>query len=142
MNTSSPFLSPPSFLHSPSSDLTRHTFEVTRPLLLHLYDHTLKVKVWNKKEKLSPQARFDRPKAFRIPATKKDAEEGRRAKFALVGQETERVSRTGRRKGRGRRRERERESGSFVSGISEEESDLELELSRGEEEREREGGSE
>ena len=86
---------------------------------------------------MSPQARFNRPKAFRLPVTTKDEDEGRRAKFALVGQETERVSRTGRRKERVRGRGRERESGSFVSGVSEEESDLELKASRGERDRER-----
>ena len=36
--------------------------------LIHaLFDHTLEVRVWNTKSKLSPRAKFDRPKAFRLP---------------------------------------------------------------------------
>ena len=40
---------------------------MTKPLLLDLYDHTLEVRVWNIKSKLSARARYDRPKAFRLP---------------------------------------------------------------------------
>lgn len=39
--------------------------------LLDLYDHTLKVRLWNSHEKLSARAKYDRPKAFRLPAPKK-----------------------------------------------------------------------
>ena len=46
----------------------RHTFKVSKSLLLELYDHTLEVRVWNSKSKLSARARYDRPKAFRLPA--------------------------------------------------------------------------
>ena len=46
----------------------RHTFKVNKALLLDLYDHTLEVRVWTGKNKLSARARYDRPKAFRLPA--------------------------------------------------------------------------
>ena len=36
--------------------------------LLHLHSHQLCVHVWNKQDKLSIRARFDRPKAFRLPS--------------------------------------------------------------------------
>ena len=36
--------------------------------LLSLYNHTVTVRLWNTSDKLSPKARFDRPKAFRLPA--------------------------------------------------------------------------
>lgn len=39
--------------------------------LLDLYDHTLKVRLWNNHNKLSARAKYDRPKAFRLPAPKK-----------------------------------------------------------------------
>ena len=41
---------------------------MNKPLLLGLYDHTLEVRIWNSKSKLSARARYDRPKAFRLPA--------------------------------------------------------------------------
>ncbi|XP_018095907.1 uncharacterized protein cfap92.L isoform X2 [Xenopus laevis] len=40
---------------------------VTKNLLLALLTHEIQVKVWDSKEKVSPKARFDRPKAFRVP---------------------------------------------------------------------------
>lgn len=45
----------------------RHKIQVDHELLHALFDHTLQVRVWNTKSKLSPRARFDRPKAFRLP---------------------------------------------------------------------------
>ena len=50
---------------------------MSKSLLLGLYDHTLEVRVWNSKSKLSARARYDRPKAFRLPAptAKKTADE-------------------------------------------------------------------
>lgn len=41
---------------------------MSKSLLLELYNHELEVKVWNTKTKLSARARYDRPKAFRLPA--------------------------------------------------------------------------
>ena len=41
---------------------------MSKPLLLDLYNHILEVRVWNSKTKLSARARYDRPKAFRLPA--------------------------------------------------------------------------
>ena len=35
--------------------------------LLEIYDHVLEIRVWNTKSKLSARAKYDRPKAFRIP---------------------------------------------------------------------------
>jgi hypothetical protein len=33
-----------------------------------MYNHTLELKIWDTKDRVSPRARFDRPKAFRLPA--------------------------------------------------------------------------
>ena len=41
---------------------------MNQSLLLDLYNHVLEVRVWNTKTKLSARARYDRPKAFRLPA--------------------------------------------------------------------------
>ncbi len=35
---------------------------------MDLHQHVLEVRIWNSKDKLSARARFDRPKAFRLPA--------------------------------------------------------------------------
>ena len=48
--------------------MLRHTIKVNKALLLDLYNHILEVRVWNTKTKLSARARYDRPKAFRLPA--------------------------------------------------------------------------
>ncbi|XP_031757222.1 uncharacterized protein KIAA1257 homolog [Xenopus tropicalis] len=40
---------------------------VTKNLLLALLTHEVQVQVWSSKEKVAPKARFDRPKAFRVP---------------------------------------------------------------------------
>lgn len=44
-----------------------HTATVTKDLLLELFSHTMEFKIWDTKDKVSPRARFDRPKAFRLP---------------------------------------------------------------------------
>ena len=43
---------------------------ITKDLLLRLYDHTLELKIWDSKDRVSPRARFDRPKAFRLPVSR------------------------------------------------------------------------
>ena len=43
---------------------------MTRESLLKLHSHTVEVKLWNSVDKLSARARYDRPKAFRLPAMK------------------------------------------------------------------------
>ena len=48
----------------------RHKIKVTRESLLNLHSHTVEVKLWNSVDKLSARARYDRPKAFRLPAMK------------------------------------------------------------------------
>lgn len=48
-----------------------HNLTLTLKSLLDLYDHTLKVRLWNNHDKLSARAKYDRPKAFRLPAPKK-----------------------------------------------------------------------
>jgi len=86
----------------------RHTFKVTRPLLLELYDHVMEVRVWNTKDKLSARARYDRPKAFRLPAPSKGPQQGegdlptsgQSAKLPVVSQDHMRTSKRGRRGGR------------------------------------------
>ena len=113
-------------LHLQHTCTTRHTLKVTRSLLLELYGHTLEVRLWNTRDRVAARARFDRPKAFRLPVPKRDEEGeggGRPAKFPVVGQERERVSRAGRRKGRKR--------ASSMSVVSEGESDLDLSSSIG-----------
>ena len=79
---------------------------MTRSLLLELYDHIVEVRVWNTKDKLSARARYDRPKALRLPAPSKnpphDGEEdmtanGQPARLPVVSQDLGRKSRRGRR---------------------------------------------
>ena len=36
--------------------------------LLKLFDHQAMLKLWDSKDKVSAKARFDRPKAFRLPS--------------------------------------------------------------------------
>lgn len=95
---------------------------MTQDLLLKLYDHTLEVKLWNTKEKLAPRARFDRPRAFRLPVPKGDSKGGlgRPEKFSFVTQQMERVSH------RGQRRAKITKKTSNLSSLSEGESDLDL----------------
>ncbi|XP_041347622.1 uncharacterized protein LOC121367489 isoform X2 [Gigantopelta aegis] len=54
-----------------------HTLTVTREVLLQMFNHRLEVRVWDTKDKVSTRARFDRPKAFRLPHGKpgEDADE-------------------------------------------------------------------
>ena len=47
-----------------------HTAPVTKDVLLQLFSHSMELKIWDTKDKVSPRARFDRPKAFRIPASR------------------------------------------------------------------------
>ena len=47
-----------------------HTVPVTTQLLLQLFSHNMDLKIWDTKDKVSPRARFDRPKAFRLPASR------------------------------------------------------------------------
>ena len=35
-----------------------------------MFNHTLELRIWDSKDKVSPRARFDRPKAFRMPQPK------------------------------------------------------------------------
>ena len=69
----------------------RHSIKVTKNLLLDLYDHVFHLRIWDGKNKVSPRARFDQPKAFRLPASKKsDSDDecgGRQNNFLRVAQE-------------------------------------------------------
>ncbi|CAH1783576.1 unnamed protein product [Owenia fusiformis] len=47
-----------------------HTIDVTHDMLLKLYRHNLELRIWDTKDKVSTRARFDRPKAFRLPQAK------------------------------------------------------------------------
>lgn len=47
-----------------------HTATVTKDVLLQLFSHSMELKIWDTKDKVSPRARFDRPKAFRLPASR------------------------------------------------------------------------
>lgn len=52
------------------SNRSSHTLKVTKELLLKLFDHTLELRIWESRDKVSARARFDRPKAFRLPQPK------------------------------------------------------------------------
>ena len=43
---------------------------VTQDTLLKIFKHKCELKFWDTKDKVSAKARFDRPKAFRLPSTK------------------------------------------------------------------------
>ena len=104
----------------------RHSFPVSEELLLQLYDHTMEVRLWNTRDKLAPRARFDRPRAFRLPVPppseegKKKEERRLTEKFSLVRQEAEQTGST-----RGRRRGRMRKKANY-SSLSEEDTDPDL----------------
>lgn len=44
-----------------------HSVTMSDDLLLKLFDHTLELRVWDTRDKLSTRAKFDRPKAFKLP---------------------------------------------------------------------------
>ena len=78
--------------------LYRHSIKVNKNLLLDLYDHVFHLRIWDGKHKVSPRARFDQPKAFRLPASKKASDSddescgARQSTFLKVAQEHSRVS--------------------------------------------------
>nr|XP_018669380.1 uncharacterized protein LOC100176752 [Ciona intestinalis] len=45
-----------------------HEIEVTSKNVMSLYNHTVNMKIWDAKDKVSVKARSDRPKAFRLPS--------------------------------------------------------------------------
>ena len=45
----------------------RHKLKVSKALLLDLHRHTLEVQLWLCPSKMTARARYDRPKAFRLP---------------------------------------------------------------------------
>jgi hypothetical protein len=47
-----------------------HKISLTTESLLDLFKHTVTVRVWNTKDRLSSRAKYDRPKAFRLPVPK------------------------------------------------------------------------
>lgn len=49
--------------------VSSHKLTISRETLLKMYNHTLELKIWDTKDKVSPRARFDRPKAFRLPGS-------------------------------------------------------------------------
>ena len=44
-----------------------HKVRITKDVLLKMFNHSLELKIWDAKERVSPRARFDRPKAFKLP---------------------------------------------------------------------------
>ena len=48
---------------------------VTNELLLNIFEHSLELRIWDSKDKVSARARFDRPKAFRLPAGQENEED-------------------------------------------------------------------
>lgn len=40
---------------------------VTRELLIKMSSHKITFRLWDTKDRVSPKARYDRPKAFRLP---------------------------------------------------------------------------
>ena len=82
---------------------------MNKSLLLDLYNHELEVKVWASKTKLSARAKYDRPKAFRLPAasakrSQSESEDGgtseqtvrRPSKLPVVSHDKVRACRAGR----------------------------------------------
>eukprot|EP00795_Rhopilema_esculentum_P002461 gene2461-18118_t len=51
-----------------------HKIKVTKDVLLKMFNHSLELKIWDSKERVSPRARFDRPKAFKLPQLRADEE--------------------------------------------------------------------
>ncbi len=47
--------------------ITRHKLKVNKEILLELHRHTLEVQLWFYPSKMTARARYDRPKAFRLP---------------------------------------------------------------------------
>ncbi len=47
-----------------------HTIYVTEEILSKLTNHVIELRIWDTRDKLSAKARFDRPKAFRLPQAK------------------------------------------------------------------------
>ena len=43
---------------------------MTDEILQKLTTHTIELRIWDTRDKLSAKARFDRPKAFRLPQAK------------------------------------------------------------------------
>ena len=43
---------------------------MTDEVLEKLTTHTMELRIWDTRDKLSAKARFDRPKAFRLPQAK------------------------------------------------------------------------
>ena len=72
--------------------------KVNKNTLLDLYDHVFHLRIWDSKHKVSPRARFDQPKAFRLPASKKTSDSDdesfgtHHSNFLKVAQEHCRVS--------------------------------------------------
>ena len=40
---------------------------MTKGLLLDMFSHTVNIRFWDTKDKVSVRAKFDRPKVFRLP---------------------------------------------------------------------------
>lgn len=45
----------------------KHVVDVNKALLLDLFSHSVNVRFWDTKDKVSVRAKFDRPKVFRLP---------------------------------------------------------------------------
>eukprot|EP00794_Sanderia_malayensis_P005993 gene5993-6689_t len=66
-----------------------HKIKVTKDVLLKMFNHTLELKIWDSKDKVSPKARFDRPKAFKLPQPKPGEESDIEMMKKLVSELTE-----------------------------------------------------
>lgn len=54
-----------------------HKIALTMDSLLELYNHTFCAHLWNSPDKVSARARYDRPKAFRLPLSKRDPKDNK-----------------------------------------------------------------
>lgn len=54
-----------------------HKVTLDTDSLLELYSHTFSVRLWNSPDKVSARARYDRPKAFRLPLSKRDPKDNK-----------------------------------------------------------------
>ena len=57
--------------------LFSHELVVNNENVISLYNHTINLRLWDGKDKVSSRARTDRPKAFRLPSGAEAATFGR-----------------------------------------------------------------
>lgn len=67
---------------------------VTRELLMKMASHKVTFRLWDTKERVSPKAKFDRPKAFRYPQGRRVEDPDQRSVLTTPTNVYKRVSST------------------------------------------------